>query len=59
MISTPDKKEEALDSPWIMSIDNIFLDVARELPDNTYLLDNNIVPGSQNTAFTDEFKRVA
>jgi sugar/nucleoside kinase (ribokinase family) len=47
------EKEKQLQSPWIISLDNIFLDVARELPDNSYLNDNNIVPGTQNTALTD------
>ena len=33
-------------SPWIMSIDNIFLDVSRDFPDNRFLEENNIIPGT-------------
>ena len=46
-------------SPWIMSIDNIFLDVAVNLPDNKFLEDNDIIPGTQNTALDDKMKQVA
>jgi hypothetical protein len=42
-----------------MSVDNIFLDIAREFPDNQFLVDNNVLPGTQNTATTDHMKSVA
>jgi hypothetical protein len=48
-----------MDSPWILTVDNIFLDVAQELPDNSYLENNGISPGSQNTAMDDRMKRIA
>ena len=34
------------ENPWILTVDNIFLDVARSLPDNSFLLENNLIPGS-------------
>ena len=58
-LNGPANSKQADNSPWIMSIDNIFVDVARDFPDNKYLEENNIVPGTQNTALTDELKRVA
>ena len=45
--------------PWVITIDNIFIDVAREIPDNALLLNNGIKPGSQNTAVTEEMKAFA
>jgi len=36
--------------PWILSLDNIFLDVAREFPNNDFIEENNVIPGTQNTA---------
>lgn len=47
------------DRPWLMSIDNVFFDVIRTFPDNQFLEERNIIPGSQNTAFTDEMKQAA
>ena len=47
------------EGPFIFTMDNIFLDVARSLPDNTFLTDNGIKPGSQNTATTEQLKNVA
>ena len=35
------------------------MDVARKLPSNDFLLQNNMVPGSQNTATNDHLKSVA
>ena len=55
----PSPQVSEKNSPWIMSIDNIFVDVARDFPDNKFLEDNQIIPGTQNTALTDELKRVA
>jgi len=43
----------------LFTVDNIFIDVAREISNNTFLLDNKIKPGSQNTATTPEMKGVA
>jgi len=34
------------DGPWIITLDNIFVDVTRELSDNTFLEENDIKPGS-------------
>jgi hypothetical protein len=45
--------------PWILTLDNIFVDVARNFPDNQFLLENNIEPGTQNTALTDDMKQFA
>ena len=36
-----------------------FLDVAVNLPDNKFLEDNDIIPGTQNTALDDKMKQVA
>ena len=36
-----------------MTLDNIFVDVSRELEDNTFLYENSIKPGTQNTASTE------
>ena len=47
------------DKPWLITIDNIFLDVAKELTSDQWLIDRNVTPGSQNTAYTPEMKRVA
>jgi hypothetical protein len=35
------------------------MDVARELPDNSFLIENNVKPGSQNTAIDQDMKDVA
>ena len=51
--------QEEISQPWIFTIDNIFMDVARQLPSNDFLLQNNVVPGSQNTATNDHLKSVA
>ena len=50
---------QTIDGPWIFGIDNIFVDVAVELPDNSFLIENGVEPGSQNTAMTPEMKEVA
>jgi len=47
------------ENPWILTVDNIFLDVARSLPDNSFLLENKLIPGSQYTATTPELKQFA
>lgn len=47
------------DLPWLMTIDNIFFDVARKFPDNKFLEERSIQPGTQNTAFSDKDKSVA
>ena len=46
-------------TPWILSVDNIFLDIAIELPSNEFLITNGIIPGSQYTATTPELKDFA
>jgi len=40
-------------------VDNIFIDTARQFPDNQFLAVNDIKPGSQNTATTDQMKQTA
>ena len=45
--------------PWIVSIDNIFLDIAKELKSDEFLIENGIKPGSQNTAFDFLMREVA
>jgi len=47
------------EGPWILALDNIFVDVARELEDNRFLEEQNVVPGTQNTATTPEMKATA
>ena len=44
---------------WILSLDNIFLDVAREFPNNSFIEENGVVPGTQNTATNPELKEFA
>jgi hypothetical protein len=46
-------------TPWIVSVDNIFLDVASEFPNNDFLVEHGIKPGTQNTAIDDRLKSVA
>lgn len=48
-----------IEGPWIFTLDNIFVDVAREYPDNKILLENDIAPGSQNTALSQKDKEFA
>jgi len=43
---------------WLIALDNIFVDIAVALKDNTFLVKNNPVPGQQYTATTDELKQV-
>lgn len=44
---------------WIVTVDNIFLDVAKEIESDDWLVKENIVPGSQNTALTPAMKNTA
>ena len=46
------------EGPLIFTIDNVFLDIAKELPDNSFLEANGVKPGSQNTALTQDLKDV-
>lgn len=45
--------------PWILTLDNIFLDCARKIPDNSFLEKHGITPGLQYTATNDSMKQVA
>ena len=53
------KIKQSIEGPWIFTIDNIFVELAREFPDNSFLIQNGVKPGSQNTAITPEMKAVA
>ena len=46
-------------APWILSVDNIFLDIAIQLPNNQFITDHGFVPGSQYTATTAALKEFA
>ena len=54
-----DQLSEDENQTWILTVDNIFLDIARSFPDNTFLLDNKLIPGSQYTANNVELKEFA
>lgn len=53
------EKIEKRDAVWIIAIDNIFLDVAKEIQSDDWLVNENIAPGSQNTALTPAMKATA
>ena len=50
---------ESENSPWIITLDNIFVDVAIKLPSTSFLESHNLVPGSQYTADTPEKLKAA
>ena len=58
-LDTAGSVADVQDQPLLFTLDNIFLDVARKFKDNLFLQENNIKPGTQNTALDAEMKMVA
>ena len=54
-----DSQKYQLKVPWLLTLDNVFVDVTVELPNNKFLIEYEVQPGTSITAMNEKLKNTA